>query len=114
MSEINKLINGNFWKIIYNDGDKIRAIKSKIIGDDNNFLHFDTRIKEIFLPKKFLVMIESIEKNKEQENKNMGLRRYRLSVVGERNKEIYLVGYFENGMDLIRWVSGNYKELFKE
>ena len=34
------------------------------------------------------------------------MRRFRLSVVDEENKEIYVVGCFENGMDLIRLVKG--------
>ena len=65
--EADKLLDG-FWKIIYNDGDKIRAIRGRIIDIDyeHNFLHLDTGIKKMILPIRFLVRIESIE-NKEQE-----------------------------------------------
>ena len=38
-------------------------------------------------------------------------RKYRLSVVNVNNEEIYLVGYFVDEMDLINWISRNYKEL---
>ena len=38
-------------------------------------------------------------------------RKYRLSVVNENNEEIDLVGYFVDEMDLINWISRNYKEL---
>lgn len=65
--QIDKLMNGNFWKIIYNDGDKIRAIKGRIIDISPEFLHLDTGMKEIFLPKKFLVRIESIQNEQREE-----------------------------------------------
>lgn len=67
MNEIeeNKFVDGNYWKIIYNDGDKIRAIKGRILSINQEFLHLDTGIKEIFLPKKFLVRIEGIQNEQE-------------------------------------------------
>ena len=59
--EIDKKLLDNWWKIIYSDGDKIRAIKGRIININPEFLHLETGIKEIFLPKNFLVRIEGIQ-----------------------------------------------------
>ena len=39
------------------------------------------------------------------------MRKYRLSVVNAKDEEIYLIGHFVGEMDLINWISRNYKEL---
>jgi len=39
------------------------------------------------------------------------MREYRLSVVDEGQKEIYLIGYFLNKKELFQWIKSNWKEL---
>ena len=39
---------------------------------------------------------------------------YRLSVVDEEHKEIYLIGFFSNPKELFQWVKSNWKELSRE
>ena len=39
------------------------------------------------------------------------MNKYRLSVVDEEHKEIYLIGFFSNPKELFQWIKSNWKEL---